>query len=130
MAEKTKLEMCPECGWWIDRYAKYDTQNNRWVCGENCARPPERRIYYEPETVDKQGKICKHPWILRWGIHKGSVMLRDCGETEYCDCKETLIEKVKQIKEDFKKIGYSIWFASITSPSGEYEIVCSTPYDQ
>ena len=59
-------------------------------------------------------------WSLAWGIHKGTLMSRDQGDTVYgLDSLEECRKKAEDLKRQFGRSGYKLWFATATSSEGE-----------
>lgn len=59
-------------------------------------------------------------WSLAWGIHKGTLMSRDQGDTvRGLDSLEECREKAEDLKKQFGRSGYKLWFATATSSAGE-----------
>lgn len=57
-------------------------------------------------------------YSLAWGIHRGTLMSRDQGETFHFDTEDELLKKWNEIKEWFTgpQMQMQIWFASIRRP--------------
>lgn len=49
--------------------------------------------------------------ILRWAIHKGTLMSRDLGDPEDCESEQKARERAKELEEYYKTMGYFIWYA-------------------
>jgi hypothetical protein len=60
-------------------------------------------------------------WRLGWGIHRGTIMSRDIGQPKTFDSREEAVKAVEELKRDFAKMGYVLWFATLTSPDGQEE---------
>lgn len=75
----------------------------------------------EEQQTDKK-------WILHHGCHKGTLMSRDVGQpTEHDTEAEALVAHIKN-RAFYRRVGYQIWFAELTSPDGESRTLESNPY--
>lgn len=67
-------------------------------------------------------------WRLVIGIHDGTLMSRDLGDTTHIsleDCRRD----VEGAEKDYAKLGCFIWFATAHGPDGEIvELHKGTPY--
>lgn len=69
-------------------------------------------------------------WILAYGIHRGTLMSRDCGQ-ETCASLQECQNLAKKIETDMRSIGYQIWYAHANGPNGERETVLQgNPYSR
>jgi hypothetical protein len=71
-------------------------------------------------------------YILNYGIHRGTLMSRDLGDSFEFDTEEKAIQKAKELKKEYADMGYYIWFANIQKPDGQtmLNIVPPVPYER
>ena len=55
---------------------------------------------------------------LTWGIHKHTLMSRDIGEPIFVSSIEDAKQKVSTLKDEFRQMGYCIWFANYWDENG------------
>lgn len=74
-------------------------------------------------TDTKEGK-----WILHHGCHKGTLMSRDTGLPEKYNTEIEALAAWQAYRKSYRRIGYQIWFAKLTSPDGVTRTLESNPY--
>jgi len=67
-------------------------------------------------------------WVLAHGIHRGTLTSRDSGDPEMFDTAADALAAFRKHKDWYRRIGYQIWFAYLTSPSGDKQLLESNPY--
>jgi hypothetical protein len=67
-------------------------------------------------------------WELVIGIHNGTLMSRDVGHPKEFDTYEEVVAEWKSARESYRSFGYMIWFANVTSPTGEKSCLESNSY--
>lgn len=60
-------------------------------------------------------------WILSHGIHKGTLASRDSGEPQSFDTHQEAIDALHEHRKFYRRIGYVIWYATLTDPEGHQE---------
>ncbi len=76
----------------------------------------------------KGGVIMEGKWTLNHGCHRGTVMSRDTGQPSTHDTEDEALEAYRGHRSFYHSIGYQIWFANLTSPTGEKRTLESNPY--
>jgi hypothetical protein len=57
-------------------------------------------------------------WTLEHGTHKGTLMSRDVCAPQHFDTEQEALTSLSDQKKFYRKWGYVIWFAYLTSPDG------------
>lgn len=59
-------------------------------------------------------------WRLAWGIHGGTMLSRDSGEDiTDLESEAACLQQAQELKAEFARLGYSLWFARAYGPNGE-----------
>ena len=58
-------------------------------------------------------------YTLSHGIHRGTITSRDTGRPETFGSAEAARAKLEEHRKWYRSIGYAIWFAEITDPTGK-----------
>ena len=67
-------------------------------------------------------------WELIIGIHNGTLMSRDVERPKSFDTYDEVVAEWKSARESYHRFGYTIWFANVTSPTGEKTCLESNDY--
>jgi len=91
----------------------------------SAGQPEEERM---ENTIDAKAEIEAlgvkgKPWVLRVGIHRGTITSRDSGSEE-CESLEECKRRFQAQQTSYYNIGYVIWFAYAISPTGERQELC------
>jgi len=58
-------------------------------------------------------------WVLRHGVHRGTLISRDMGSPQEFDTEEAARKAYSEQRAFYHSIGYQIWFAYLKSPDGK-----------
>lgn len=68
-------------------------------------------------------------FVLRWGLHNGTMVSRQVGDLLTLGSEQEVRAKWDEIKQHLDEIGREVWFASFTDDQGERtELAQSVPY--
>lgn len=67
-------------------------------------------------------------WILNHGCHRGTLMSRDVASPSSHDTEAEALEAYQGHRNFYQSIGYQIWYAKLTSPTGETRTLESNSY--
>ncbi len=70
----------------------------------------------------------KAKWIFNHGCHDGTLLSRDTGHPEEYDTEAEALVAWQSYRKYYRRIGYQIWFARLTSPEGVTRILESNSY--
>jgi len=70
----------------------------------------------------------ENKWTLNHGCHRGTLMSRDTAQPSTHSTEAKAIEAYQGHRKFYRGIGYQIWFAKLTSPTGEIRTLESNPY--
>ena len=70
-------------------------------------------------TPDPSGPEEGAGWTLSIGIHNGTLTSRDTADPQKLSSLEACQTAVTEAERRYANLGYFIWFADATSPSGE-----------
>ncbi len=70
----------------------------------------------------------KQKWTLTHGCHRGTLTSRDTAQPSTHDTEAKAIKTYQEHRDFYHRIGYQIWFAKLTSPTGETRTLESNPY--
>jgi hypothetical protein len=92
-------------------------------------------LLYKSKATILLGADVKHPkapegmFILRWGLHKGTMMSRQAGDLLTLGSEQEVRAKWDEIKQYLDEMGWEVWFANFTDDQGEQtELTQSVPY--
>lgn len=100
MTVTSELYACKRLGA-IERHIK-DWRQKEWEEKETARRAREEEH--------------KKMYLLRWGIHRRTLMSRDVGDNFYFNNLEECKNKYMELKAEFNSSGYQIWYAEIVVP--------------
>ncbi len=63
-------------------------------------------------------------WNLSFGCHAGTITSRDSAR-KTLDSLQECYEFMIQAEEDWKRIGYRVWYATAYGPNKEVVVVCA-----
>lgn len=67
-------------------------------------------------------------WTLSIGCHRGTLMSRDMENPKEFDTYDEVVAEWQKARKAYASFGYMIWFANVTSPTGEKSCLESNPY--
>jgi hypothetical protein len=84
---------------------------------ERFIREDRQKEWEEKEAARRaREEERKKMYVLRWGLHRGTLMSRDIGDNFYFNNLEECRKKHMELKADFNSRGYQIWYAEIVVP--------------
>ena len=67
-------------------------------------------------------------WIFNHGCHCGTFLSRDDGFPEEYDTEVEALAAWQEYRKSYRRIGYQIWYAKLTSPAGKIRTLESNSY--